>query len=427
MAIRTESQDEDVTDPDTSWVTGGSDGWVVKLTSNHQIQWGTVIGGSNWDDILSIIQTDDGGYAVAGYTASNDGCVTGHLGGDSVSEEDAWITKLNDSGKVEWSKCYGNLGECWAESIVQTPDHGYCFAGYTSIDGGEVTGYHGGLEDAWVVKIDSIGNFEWGKCLGGDSTDWASSIVLTNDSGFFITGGTQSNDGDVSGNHGDLDAWAVKLTASGDIQWQRCLGGSFTDKGWYGRQTSDGGYVVACMSMSDDGDVTGQHGAGDAWIVKLDPAGNIVWQKCVGGSKLDAAFNIIQLTNGDFAFIGQTGSNDGDILLDHGNEDMLVAVLSNSSSVANPAPSGSNGIVLYPQPARDALTIGYTNPAIPCKVKIEVRNVLGITVTQMDQEVTASSDHEAQIDLHGWMPGCYFVSISGAGISQAAPFLVMEK
>ncbi len=426
VAVRTESQDGDVVEIDSDY-GGGSDGWVVKLSPGHQIEWGTVIGGTNWDDIYSIIQTDDGGYAVAGYTASNDGCVTGHFGGDTVQNDDAWITKLDGSGKVQWSKCYGNVGTDWAVSIVQTPDHGYCFAGFTSMNGGEVYGYHGGIQDAWIVKIDSLGNFLWGKCLGGDSTDWASSIALTSDSGFIIAGGTYSNDGDVSGNHGSADAWVVKLSSIGDLQWQQCLGGSALDKGWSVTQTSDGGYIVGCMAMSTDGDVTGNHGAGDAWIVKLGPAGNIEWQKCVGGSGLDAAFNIIPLTNGDFAFIGETESADGDIPNYHGNEDMLVATLSNNASVTdNPFPL-SNGISLYPQPPSTSLTVEYNAPIAPGTMKIEVRNVLGVTVAQMEQNVTIAGDHQAQLDLSGWMPGCYFVTISGAGFSVAAPFQVIGR
>ena len=428
IAIRTESSDDDVVDPDSNWVTGGSDGWIVKLTPEHQIQWATVIGGSDWDDPLSIIQADDGSFVVAGYTASDDGCVTGHYGGDTIQDDDAWITKLDDSGKILWSKCYGGPGEDWAQSIVQTPDHGYCFAGFTAANGGEVSGYHGGTQDAWIAKIDSDGNFQWSKCLGGDSIDWGTSIALTSDNGFIVGGLTYSNDGDVSGNHGSSDAWVVKLNDTGGIQWQKCLGGSATDKAWSAKQTSDGGYIVACMAMSTDGDVTGNHGSkGDAWIVKLDPTGNIIWQQCIGGSGLDAAYNIIQLTNGDFAFAGETESADGDIPTYHGNEDMLVVTLTNSSSVASAPASAADRISLYPQPATSSITLEYDSPSAPAKIRIEVRNVLGITVATMEQEITEPGDHEAQLDLAGFMPGCYFVSLSAPGFYEAAPFQVIAK
>ncbi len=422
VAIRTESSDDDVVETDSAY-GGGSDGWIVKLSPAGKIQWSTVIAGTNWDDVYSLIQSNDGGYVAAGYTASTDGCVTGHIGGD-----DAWVTKLNASGKIEWSKCYGGPGADWAQSIVQTPDHGYCFCGYTSLNGNDVSGYHGGTQDAWVAKIDSIGNFEWGRCFGGDSTDWAASIATTSDSGFIVTGGTYSNDGDVSGNHGGSDAWVLKLSSKGDLQWQKYLGGSTFDKGWTGKQTSDGGYIVGCMAMSNDGDVTGNHGTrGDAWIVKLDASGTIQWQKCVGGSGLDAAFDIIQLTNGDFAFTGETESADGDVLLYHGNEDMMVAILSNRSSVTDNSVTFSNGISLYPQPASSEITVGYDVPIPSEKITIEVRNVLGIIVSQTQEETSDPGHQETQLDLSHFPPGCYFVKISGAGFSRAAPFQVIGR
>jgi hypothetical protein len=431
LAIRTESSDGDVVDPDTDWNTGASDGWIVKLTADHQIQWATVIGGSNWDDVLGIIQSDDGGYAVAGYTESTDGCVTGHHGGDTEND-DAWITKLDDSGKVQWSRCYGGSGQDWAESIVQTADHGYCFAGFTySHDNGDVLGLHGDSldpsSDAWVVKLDSIGNIEWQKCLGGDSTDWATSIALTNDSGFIMTGGTLSDNGDVTENHGGGDEWVVKLTASGKIQWQNSLGGDTTDRGWSAKQTSDGGYITAGMSMSNNGDVSGNHGGGDVWIVKLDAMGAPEWQKCLGGDKLDVGYNIIQLKNGDYAFTGWTGSSNGDILFSHGNIDMWVVTLSNSSSVTSELLRSPGSISLYPQPATNAITIDYNTTSTASSIQIELQNVLGITVYRSNENPGEAGRHEAELDLTSFMPGCYFVTISGLGLYSSAPFQVVPR
>ncbi len=427
VAVRTESSDDDVVEVDSAY-GGGSDGWIVKLTPDHQIQWATVIGGSNWDDVLSIVQTADGGFAIAGYTASDDGCVTGHFGGDTIQDDDAWITKLDDSGHIQWSKCYGGLELDQALSLVQTPDHGYCFVGNTASNDGEVSGNHGGISDIWVAKIDSVGNFLWGKCLGGSAEDWGAWISLTSDSGFIITGGTNSNDGDVSGNHGASDALVAKLSSTGEIQWQECLGGDTTDKGWSIKQTSDGGYIMSGMSMSNDGDVSGNHSAaGDAWIVKLDPSGAIEWQKCIGGSKLDAAFNIIELMNGNFGFIGQTGSADGDIPYYRANEDMMVGILSNSSYVAMGREPATSSISLYPLPATNSITIDYDIPTSASDLRIEVRNILGMLVSTLNENPGEAGSHEANLDLSGWMPGCYFVTLSAPGFYEAAPFQVTAR
>ncbi len=130
---------------------------------------------------------------------------------------------------------------------------------------------------------------EWQKCLGGSNDDWAYSIQQTSDSGFIVAGYTESSNGDVSGNHGDYDYWVVKLNSSGDILWQKCLGGTNVDQAFSIQQTSDGGFIVAGGTFSNDGDVSGNHGNSDYWVVKLNSSGTIEWQKCLGGTDGDYA------------------------------------------------------------------------------------------------------------------------------------------
>ncbi|MGB4094948.1 MAG: T9SS type A sorting domain-containing protein, partial [Bacteroidales bacterium] len=126
-----------------------------------------------------------------------------------------------------------------------------------------------GDADYWIVKLNSSGDFEWQKCLGGTNDDEANSIQQTSDGGFIVGGETLSNDGDVSGNHGEIDAWVVKLNSSGNILWQKCLGGTGWDWENSIQQTSDGGFIVAGYTNSNDGDVSGNHGSKDYWVVKL--------------------------------------------------------------------------------------------------------------------------------------------------------------
>jgi len=115
----------------------------------------------------------------------------------------------------------------------------------------------------------------WQKCLGGSDIDEAHSIQQTSDGGYIVAGWTYSNDSDVYGNHGWRDIWVVKLDENGNIQWQKCLGGSDSDKAYSIQQTSDGGYIVAGLAYSNNGDVYGNHGESDMWIVKLDENGNL--------------------------------------------------------------------------------------------------------------------------------------------------------
>ncbi len=132
-----------------------------------------------------------------------------------------------------------------------------------------MSGYHGD-GDAWVVKLNSSGNILWQKCLGGTNSDGAYSIQQTGDGGFIVAGETDSNDGDVSGKHGDADYWVVKLNSSGDIEWQKCLGGTFRDVAQSIQQIGDWGFIVAGSTESNNGDVSGNHGSYDSWVVKLN-------------------------------------------------------------------------------------------------------------------------------------------------------------
>ena len=120
---------------------------------------------------------------------------------------------------------------------------------------------------------------EWQKSLGGSGVDFALSIQQTSDGGYIVAGYSESTDGDITGNHGSYDFWIVKLDPAGDLLWQKSLGGLGIDLAESIQQTSDGGYIVAGRSESNDDDVTGNHGSADFWIVKLDSDGDLIWQK----------------------------------------------------------------------------------------------------------------------------------------------------
>lgn len=185
---------------------------------------------------------------------------------------------------MEWQKSFGgSLGDL-AAFVKPTLEGGYIITGYTISNDFDVSGHHY-LEDFWIVKIDSVANIEWQKCLGGSNSDHGGNVLLTNDSCFVIAGFSQSNDGDVSGNHLDtsgyptIDVWLVKIDNIGNVRWQKSFGGSGIDYGGSMLQTNNNEYVIAGGSTSNDGDVSGNHGCPppygyncqDYWIVKLYP------------------------------------------------------------------------------------------------------------------------------------------------------------
>lgn len=319
----TESNDGDVSGNLGDW-----DFWVVKLDGEGNLEWQRALGGTNADVAYAIQQTSDDGYIVAGYTLSNDGDITGNHGGF-----DCWVVKLDAAGTMLWQKALGGSQADQAQSIKQTTDGGYIVAGWTGSNDGDVSGNHGN-NDVWVVKLDPAGAFIWQKALGGSSYEQATSIQQTSTGGYILAGQTDSNDGDVYGNHGSMDLWVVELVATGNLLWQRALGGSLNDGARSIQLTSDGGYIVAGSAFSNDGDVSGNHGNGDQWVVKLDAVGNLVWQKCLGGGSGDVANGISETNDGRYIVAGSSLSNDGDVSGTHGSGDAWVLMLDAAGSLA---------------------------------------------------------------------------------------------
>jgi len=158
-------------------------------------------------------------------------------------------------------------------------------------------------------------SIQWQKCLGGTSSEYGFKIQQTSDGGYILVGYTDSDDGNVSGNHGLLDIWVVKLDASGILQWQKCLGGSSEEFGLSIEQTTDGGYILVGATASNNGDVSGNNGFADIWVVKLNSTGLLLWQKCYGGTTVtqDIGFSIKQTSDGGYILVGYTDSDDGNV------------------------------------------------------------------------------------------------------------------
>ncbi|MFD3003043.1 T9SS type A sorting domain-containing protein [Pontibacter toksunensis] len=275
------------------------------------IQWQKALGGTAEDVPQSIYGTADGGFIVGGATGSNDGDVSGNHGGG-----DLWIAKLYSTGAIQWKKTLGGAGQEKGALIQPTSDGGYIVGGTTASSKGDVVGYKGG-GDIWVVKLSGSGAIQWQKCLGGRSSDEIvalQEVIINNASqGFIVGGNTSSTNGDVSGHHGGIDAWVVRLSQTGAIQWQRALGSSGEETLNELGLTPDGGFIVGSRTSTNGGDVSGVHGSVDLWIVKLNNSGGVVWKRTLGGSGLEN-FAAVKPTNDGGCIVGtNTDSNDGDV------------------------------------------------------------------------------------------------------------------
>ena len=285
----------------SSFGTGGSDAWLIKTDSNGRELWSRTFGGTNSDQAESIHLTSDGGYILAGSTASfsSGGGGTNPYGTDPYAvNSDVWLIKTDSKGNMIWSKTFGGLNVDLAHSVLPTPDGGYIIAGETQslsywgknalqalkqmqAEGSSwptpirIHPWDGRRfidSDAWLIKTDANGNELWNRTFGQDTEAWctgcaddsANSIQLTSDGGYILAcdalGGTP---------------WIIKVNANGDQIWNK----TFAEMGYdyhYANSvqpTPDGGYILAGGKYSTN-----------AWLIKTDANGNKLWNKTLDNS-----------------------------------------------------------------------------------------------------------------------------------------------
>jgi hypothetical protein len=232
---------------------------------------------------------------------------------------------MGQSWYMSWQKSLGGSDDDYANSIRPTSDGGSIVVGYSSSNDVDVSGNHGG-KDYWIAKLTSSGIISWQKSLGGSSDDYAYDVQQTTDGGYIVAGKSMSTDGDVVGNNGQYDAWVVKLNSTGSILWKKSIGGLNDDGAKSIQQTADGGYVLAGF--------TTLNGSYDYWVVKLNNLGNVVWQNSMGGSDYDGANCVNQTSDGGFIIAGYTLSSDGDVSGNFGGSDFWVLKLDINGNIS---------------------------------------------------------------------------------------------
>lgn len=257
-----------------SFGAGANEMWLTKLDDLGNAIWQKTYGGGSTASARSIIPTSDGGYIVAGDISS--------LG---VEPGDMWVLKLDGSGNVVWQKTYGGRSWDYATSIIPTSDNSYIVVGHTFSFG--AGGY-----DVWVLKLDSLGNVVWQKTYGGSSHEYAWSSARTSDDGIVVAASTDSF---------GKGMWLVRLDGQGNVIWQKSYG-SFGETPWSITPTSDGGFIVAGQT---DAFFSQKR---EAWVLKLDNLGNVVWQKAYGGWSEDVFSSIRTTSDGGYIVAGYTAT-----------------------------------------------------------------------------------------------------------------------
>ncbi len=308
------------TDGDVTGNHGLRDIWVVRLNPGGEIQWQKTLGGSGDDFANAAIGLSDGSFVIAGYVISNDGDVSGNHGA-----EDVWVIKIDGTGKLLWQKTFGGSFRDVGNDIAMTLDGGFVVAGQTGSSDGDVGGSRNSL-DFWVIRMDANGNKVWSKAMGSTTEDAATAITTASDGTITIAGYASSNDGDVTGGTLTLDNfWIVKVDGVGTMIWQKTFGGSGLDRPTDIITAADGSYLVLGQTTSNDGNVKGNHGQLDAWLIDIaGSTGALIWQQTFGGTANDVFYNFSITSDNGLAMAGTTLSNDGDVTGNHGDMDMWV-------------------------------------------------------------------------------------------------------
>jgi hypothetical protein len=444
-------------------MSGQSDLWVAKTDSNGNFLWGkTVVGGSStpWSiaelpqayiiggnsqghtyDFANLPAGGDNNFIV--WLSKTDGAVmlvrsyrgtlwnnftydlqqfdNNHFLAAGMINGQAWIAKINNvTGDTAWTAQYGgSLGEKFY-SVRKVGPHIYG-AGYASSTNGDVIGNPGGIH-SWLVKMDTLGQLVWAKVYAGASDEFRSVDITP--SGNILCGGNASGPGPfMHGYHAMMDYWVVKLNPDGDTIWAKCYGGNDHDYFNNLEATNDGGAILFGNTKSNNGDISSNTGIIDAWLVRIDSNGNILWEKTLGSNLADNTGSLVLTCDNGYAFTALASQVSKDVIgPGFGYFDMWVCKLS-SDGLDNadcPVVAGTSQlataedeVIVYPNPAASQIQVsGSLNGGA---FNVDITDLSGHIVYS-----AAQPDRNHKIDIGHLSPGVYFLTAhrDGSTLSQ---------
>lgn len=284
------------------------------------------IGGTGEDKIFSVIKLRDGNYLSCGFTDSHNGDFDAKNGGS-----DAFLIKTNAAGNIIWKNIYGGSRDEAFYNIIETTAGDILAIGTAGSNDKQVTNHHGtsGTDDVWLVKTNSNGQLIKERCYGGSQSESTSDlgmsegIMIDKDGNIIFVGETSSNDGDVSGNHGDYDGWLVKVnpgsfdiiksTTIGTVNYEAAY--NIYEKNGNLFVTGSNSEVAFTTSSTDNVE---EHGGG--FVSKIEPATfNTVWYRSYGGSGSEYLNASVVTQDGNLVLTGHAASTDGDCIGNNGD------------------------------------------------------------------------------------------------------------
>ncbi len=303
-----------------------SDYLLNRMKNDSSEKWISTYGGSLSETFNAVLPLGDSGFILVGSAASSDGDLDTNYG---VS--DSWLVRMNSAGNILWQKNYGGSAYDRADDIISV-DGGYVVVGSTRSNDVDVSFNHGEA-DVWLFSIDESGDLLWEKSFGGSESDNGRSVISIGDSVMMVFGSTKSTDGDVEENHGNTNYWLIKYSITGDsIVWEKTFGGKESDAGADMIMSRDGCYLLAGNSRTGETGLR-NNGENDYRVIKVDELGNVIWDHSFGGSLDEIAASILVADGEGYLISGYTYSNDGDVAGNHGGRDMWIVKIGESGKL----------------------------------------------------------------------------------------------
>lgn len=267
------------------------DAFLLKLSSTGDIKFVKHYGGSNDDEAKQVMHLNKNDLLLIGNTKSTDGDISATHKGDG----DIWIVATDKLGKIKWEKNYGGFGNEVCTRGLVTYRKQIAITGYSNSADADIKHCFGN-KDGIFLLLDNEGKIISQSNFGGNGNDWFNDIIQTSDGSFIMVGGTKSQ-GLTKNMHGGVDYYVVKTTASGRIIWEKTFGGSANDEAMSVIAHSREEFIIAGSSASIDGEVKGNIGQTDAWVIKIDADGKLIDQKSFGKVGDQYCTKMIKLSN----------------------------------------------------------------------------------------------------------------------------------
>lgn len=407
----------DKTEP--SWTS--IDYWILKIDSLGSKQWDKRFGGTEYDPLFSIEQTTDGGYILGGYSYSDiSGDKTEPNWDPTLLSPDYWMVKIDSTGIKQWDRRYGGNEWESLLSIHQTTDGGYILGGYSlsGISGDKTEPSWGGY-DHWIVKTDWQGNKEWDKRFGGTDNDYLQSLKQTTDGGYIFGGKSLSGtSGDkTQPSWGGYDFWIVKTDWQGNKEWDKRFGGTANEDD-FGNifQTSDGGYLITCTSYSQaSGDKTENNlGMEQIWMVKTDSLGIKQWDKTVFTIGHDESGFAIQTGAGCYTAANYTNAGIGGYKTqapwNNSSDYWIIKFCDSTFTGINESADYDLELRVMPNPANDFITLSFTLPEQK-NFLVRLFNIYGQMIESKNDAAIMPGKQQIKIDINTLPQGIYFATL----------------